>query len=289
MRPSDAETTPEAWRRRMLDRVQRLSPGSGLSRGVDPLGDIRLLLAEKKQWRLRRGRRPMYPQAEDRPGDVVAVVGMRFEAKIVDFPPVRAVVLGSDLNVFAAPMLPTDRGIISFGVCGGLAPKLRAGDCIVASAIYDGKAVWPTDKSWTKRLADLVPKAIVGPILGVDAPVLEVADKARLFKQHGAVAVDMESHLAASLASAHGVPFISVRVVLDDAHCELVASAMAGRRVDGSVSIARVLGALVGRPAEIAPLFRLAARANSARSTLLRLRPLLAESLRRISAAQVGS
>jgi len=205
---------------------------------------------------------------------------MRFEAKIIAFPPVRAVFLGSDLRAFAAPVLPTDQGIISFGVCGGLAPKLRAGDCVVASAIYDGERIWPTDKAWTKRLAELIPNAIVGPILGVDAPVFEAPEKARLFKQHRAVAVDMESHLAASLASVYGVPFISVRVVVDDAHCRVVASAMAGRRADGSVSAAGVLGALAARPTEIVPLIRLAARANSARSTLMRLRPLLADGLR---------
>ncbi|HTR12189.1 MAG TPA: phosphorylase [Roseiarcus sp.] len=211
----------------------------------------------------------------------MAIVGMRFEARIIASPAVRAVFLGSDLSAVAAPVLPTDQGVVSFGVCGGLAPELRAGDCIVASAIYDGERVWPTDRAWTQRLAALIPNAIVAPLLGVDAPVFEVAEKGRLFKRHGAVAVDMESHLAASLASVHGVPFVSVRVVLDDAHCKVVASAMAGRRADGSVSAAGVLAKLGARPGEIAPLVRLAARANSARSTLARLRPLLAAGLRR--------
>jgi len=213
--------------------------------------------------------------------DIVAIVGMRFEARIVASPPVRAVCLGSDLGVFAAPVLPTDRGIVSFGVCGGLSPKLRAGDCVIASSIHGVNQAWPADKAWTKRLAELIPNAVVAPMLGVDAAVSEVKEKRRLFETHGAVAVDMESHLAASIASVHGVPFVSVRVVVDDAYCRVVASAMAGRRADGSVSAAGVLSALGARPTEVVPLIRLAARAHSARSTLMRIRPLLADALRR--------
>lgn len=219
---------------------------------------------------------------DERPGQtsridpgVVAVVGLQFEAKIIAGPAVRAVVLGAEATPLIAMILPTDRGIISFGICGGLAPGLVPGACVIASCVSDGTREWATDKAWTKSLARSIPNAIVGPILGVDAPVLDVASKSRLHKKHGAVAVDMESHVAALAASTHGLPLVAVRAVADDATCALMTVALAGRRADGSVNVAGVLAALRRQPGELAPLIRLAMRTGTARATLVRLRPFL--------------
>jgi hopanoid-associated phosphorylase len=211
--------------------------------------------------------------------NLVAVVGLQFEARIIAGPSVRSVFLGMEAGALAASFLDTDNGVISFGICGGLDPGLRPGDCIVASCILDGKRVWPTDKAWATRLMRAIPGAIHAPILGLDSPVLEVVDKRRLHQRHFAAAVDMESHLAASAASFRGLPFVAVRVVADDARCRLLEIALAGRRSDGSVSASAVLRALLEKPAELAPLIRLAAHAGSARTTLLRLRTLCGDHL----------
>lgn len=205
--------------------------------------------------------------------DIVAVVGLQFEARIIAGPAVRAVVLGASGTPLAALLLPTDRGVISFGICGGLAPGLAPGACVIASSISDGTRAWATDKAWTKCLARSIPNAIVGPILGVDAPIRDISAKSLLHKRHGAVAVDMELHVAALAASAHGLPMAAVRAVADDATCALLATALAGRRADGSVSVAGVLAALRKQPGDLASLIRLAARTGTARATLLRLRP----------------
>ncbi len=206
---------------------------------------------------------------------IVAVVGLQFEARIIAGPAVRAVVLGSAPRPLAALLLPTDRGVISFGVCGGLAPGLAPGACVIASSVSDGARAWTTDRAWTKCLERAIPNAIVGPILGVDSPILDVGAKAILHQRHGAVAVDMESHVAALAASAHGLPLAVVRAVADDATCALLTTALAGRRADGSVNVPGVLAALRRQPGDLAPLIRLAARTGSARATLLRVRPSL--------------
>jgi hypothetical protein len=210
----------------------------------------------------------------------VAVVGLQFEARIIAGPAVRAVVLGSEPIPLVAMLLPTDRGVISFGICGGLSPELASGACVIASSILDGTRAWATDKAWTRSLARSIPNAIVGPILGVDAPVLDVAAKTRLHKRHGAVAVDMESHVAALAANTHGLPLVAVRAVADDATCALLTVALAGRRADGSVNVAGVLAALREKPGDLAPLIRLAVRTGSARATLARLRPILSSDFR---------
>ena len=84
------------------------------------------------------------------------------------------------------------RSIISFGVGGGLAPDLIPGDRVVASAIIDYPAVRPTDPLWSRKLAEMIPDARHGPIMGVNAVVSDPADKRKLHAFTRAVAVDME-------------------------------------------------------------------------------------------------
>lgn len=210
--------------------------------------------------------------------DVVAFVGMRFEARIIAGGSVRAVSLGPrGSNPLVAAIAKSDRGVISFGVCGGLAPELGAGVCIVASRVLDGTRVWPTDRAWSSHLLRSIPEAIEAPILGVDSPVVEVEQKRRLYRRYGAAAVDMESHVAAATASLHGLPFVAIRVIVDDARCKLVRAALAGWRNDGSISAAAVFRALLERPHEFVSLVVLAAKARAAIATLMRLRPLFAD------------
>ena len=211
---------------------------------------------------------------------IVAIVGLKFEARIIAGPSVRAVSRGAtEAGLLDAGVIETDRAIISFGVCGGLAPGLPAGSCVVASCILDGTRVWSTDSAWSAHLLRSIPGAVAAPILGVDDPIIEVAEKGRLYRRHGAAAVDTESHVAASIASLHGLPFAAVRVVVDDARCKLLSVALAGRQTDGSISAKAVFRALLESPGELAPLILLAVRANFARATLMRLRPLFVDGL----------
>lgn len=268
----------EAYPRRMLARVRRLAPKSeifGFERLPSEQGGVTTSSerVRRRSWTSYRNEERWRQVGQADPG-IVAVVGLQFEARIIAGPTVRAVVLGASTPL-AAMLLPTHRGVISFGICGGLSPDLPAGACVIASSISDGKRSWATDKAWTSSLARSIPNAIVGPILGVDAPILDVAVKSKLHQRHGAVAVDMESHVAALAASTHGLPMVAVRAVADDAACALFAAALAGRRSDGSVNVAGVLAALRKKPGELAPLIRLAMRTGSARATLVRLRPIL--------------
>jgi hopanoid-associated phosphorylase len=209
--------------------------------------------------------------AEPTATDILAIVGLRFEARILASRAIRAVFLGADAQSLSAKIIAANRGVVSFGICGGLAPDLRAGACVIASHVHDGKRIWHADAAWSRRLAEAIPDAIIAPILGVDAPVADAAAKGRLYERFGAAVVDMESHLAAAIASAHRLPFAAIRVVADDARCELPDAALAGRRVDGSIDATAVLRALLNNPADLARLIRLAAQTRLARAKLLRL------------------
>ena len=272
--------TVEAYPPQVLTQAERPAPANqtrGAGRWLRASGGLIAVTTFEGQARLGRwtfrGNSERWTPRSAVDSGIVAVVGLRFEARIIAGPAVRAVVLGAARTPLATLLLPTDRGVVSFGICGGLAPGLAPGACVIASSISDGTRAWATDRAWTMWLARSIPNAIVGPILGVDAPILDVAAKSILHKRHGAVAVDMESHVAALAASAHGLPFAAVRAVADDATCALLATALAGRRADGSVNVPGVLAALRRQPRDLAPLIRLAVRTGSARATLIRLRP----------------
>jgi hypothetical protein len=134
---------------------------------------------------------------------VIALVGLAFEARIAAGPGVLVVCRGRETaDLLRLAIGAGCRSIISFGVAGGLAPDLLPGDCVVASAIVDYPAVRPTDPLWSRKLAEMVPDARHGPIVGVNSVVSDPADKRKLHAFTRAVAVDMESHLVARLADA---------------------------------------------------------------------------------------
>jgi adenosylhomocysteine nucleosidase len=204
---------------------------------------------------------------------VIALVGLAFEARIAAGPGVLVICRGRETSDLL--QLATEagcRGIISFGVAGGLAPDLIPGDCVVASAIIDYPALRPTDLLWSHKLADMIPDARHGPIVGVNSVVSDPVDKRRLHALTGAVAVDMESHLVARLAAAHGLAFAAVRVIVDPAHRSVPPAALLAMAPGGSADVSAMVWELLARPSQLSLLMRLAADGLAARNALIRLR-----------------
>jgi hopanoid-associated phosphorylase len=209
---------------------------------------------------------------------VIAFVGMGFEAKIAAGPGVLVVCRDSrrDLaNIIERAVRQGYRGVISFGVAGGLAANLRTGDWVVASAVLDSHVPHVTDAAWSSSLVATIPGATYAPILGVDAPVAEPAMKRELHKTTGACAVDMESHVMGRLAAAHGLAFAAARVIIDPAERALPSAALLGMRPDGGANTWAVLRDVVAQPSQLLSLVRVAVDAFAARAELLRVRRLL--------------
>jgi hopanoid-associated phosphorylase len=210
---------------------------------------------------------------------VVAVTGLAMEARIGQGPEVITISGGGNSEQTAvnlqAAIAAGARGVISFGAAGGLAPHLAPGDCIVPEAVTDGMQHWPTDAAWSKALLAALPQAIRAPLAGVDRPVADAAGKRNLHESTGAAAVDMESHIAAPLAAARGLPFVAFRVIIDPAERSLPAAALVAMRPDGGLDIAAVMASLARQPSQIAQMIRLTLDTRAARSVLLRSRRML--------------
>jgi hopanoid-associated phosphorylase len=223
---------------------------------------------------------PACSDAESAPADrfVIALVGLAFEARIASGPGVVVICRNTESEVAASLNQALKRGcrsIISFGVAGGLAPHLRPGNWVVASAIIDAQHTRPTDPDWSEKILTMIPGAEHKPITGVDYAVAAPDAKRRMHAETGAATVDMESHLVARLASAHGLSFAAVRVVIDPAHRAVPEAALAGMRPDGGTSITAVMRELIAGPSQLSGLLRLAYDGYAARRALRRARRLL--------------
>ncbi len=209
---------------------------------------------------------------------VVAAVGLAFEARIAAGPGVTVLGRGGRGGLAASverAIRQGCRGIISFGIAGGLAHHLKPGAYVVGSSVIDVTGErYPTCPQWSARLLQALPGAIHAPIAGSEGPVAHPAVKRLLHKKTGAAVVDMESHLAARLAASHGIAFVALRVVCDPAHRALPSAALAGMRTDGSTDGLAVLRGLAGRPSTLPGVMLTAIDAAAARANLQRCRKL---------------
>ncbi|MDN7921866.1 phosphorylase [Burkholderia gladioli] len=212
---------------------------------------------------------------------VIAVTGMAFEARIARGEGVETVYAARADRLERALSEAVEggcSGIISFGTAGGLAPDLAPGALVIAEAIDGPFGEVLTDASWNRRLVaalrgtPVVPNLRLGRIAAVGAPVVDAQQKAALHARHGALAVDMESHIAGAFAAARGVPFAVCRAIVDPSWRTLPSAATAGLRDDGTTTILPILRELAKQPSQLGALLKLAGDARAAKTTLIQAR-----------------
>ncbi|MFJ2992943.1 phosphorylase [Pandoraea sp. NPDC087047] len=213
---------------------------------------------------------------------IVVVTGMPFEARIARGDGVRVVcaqntTLAGDLETVIAR--EGARGLVSFGTAGGLIPGVKPGQWVIAHKVIDIPAnahEYVSSMAWGDALRRAMPSALRADVAGVTAPVVTAGDKAALFRESGAAAADMESHIVARVAQAHGLPFVVARVVIDPAERSLPAAALAGMRSDGSTDILGVLRSLAANPLQLPALLRVGHDAGRAKQAMRHGRQIVA-------------
>jgi adenosylhomocysteine nucleosidase len=213
--------------------------------------------------------------------DILAVVGMTREAKILGAVPI--LIGGGDAEALSHQLETLlahgCAGVISFGLCGGLDPALKVGELVVGSAVIDAEGSYETDPEWTQRLSATISGSIVTPFTSTIRPVANAAEKASLRQSTGAGAVDLESYLVGRWAKWFGVKFAILRAVSDDAGRALPHAAQVGLGRDGRPAIGAVLGSLRANPWQVGALIRTALEAEDGFHALERARGLLGPTL----------
>jgi len=213
-----------------------------------------------------------------RSGAIIVVTGLAFEARIAG----GATIVGEDLRHgtrLRTELARGGRGIISFGIGGGLADDLVPGQWIVAASVVSGSGRHRADDGWSQSILRALPGARHAIVAGVDRPVADPETKRMLHQRTGAVIVDTESHLVARLAAAYNVPFAVCRAVVDPVHRVLPAAALLDLRPGGTPNVSAILRSVAARPGQLPMLARLAVDAAIARSALRRARTRLGADL----------
>ena len=179
----------------------------------------------------------------------------------------------------AALSSPGPSLVVSWGLCGGLDPRLRPGDLILGAELISTDGAVRTDEAVTSSLARRLPAAgarvHIERVAAADAPVLTAAAKADLRRASGAAAVDMESLIAGRYALKQQTPFVILRAVADPAGRDLPPVVLKAVDSDGGIDAKAVIRELVRSPGQLAGLGAAARDSGAAFEALKRCGGLL--------------
>ena len=194
---------------------------------------------------------------------LIVACGLRREARIIVGAgrQLSVVIGGGDFGRLEAELTAAADAragiVLSFGLAGALDPSLRAGDIVVDGA-----------PELRERLGLAIPHARVGRIVGSNRIVATAARKRALAAETGAIAADMETHVAARVAAKRFLPFCVLRAISDTADEDLPPAALVGMRPDGGVAMRAVLASLLSSPKQLPALVRTGRQAERALRSL---------------------
>jgi len=164
----------------------------------------------------------------------------------------------------------------STGCAGALAAELVPGDVAVATAIVGNHARgrFETHREHCAHAQRVAERAALhvttGSVLCSPHALATAEQKRAAAVQHGAVAVEMEGASIAAEAAERGIPFVSVRTILDTADAEL---RHAGRFIDprtGAVKPLALAGYLATHPGALVDVLAMQRMVHAAQSSLER-------------------
>ena len=223
---------------------------------------------------------------------IAVICGLKSEAAVVEqvvgAEKIRVDVSGADAGrAYDLVRIACQDGaaaVVSVGVSGGLAPALIPGDLVIGKeVIADDGAKYEADGVLLGAILSGERRderrGATGPLFGSDAIIQSDKHKSALFQNHGALAVDMESHGAARAAAASSTPFIAIRAIADPASRALPKAALNAVAPDGSTRVLHTLTAACRDPKQFPALMKLGGDSQAALKTLRRDLPPIFKSL----------
>ncbi len=130
--------------------------------------------------------------------------------------------------------------------------------------------VLEVDTVWHARLCKCLAGSNIntGPLIQSLRVVAEPADKAKLFRSTGAVAVDMESVAIAQVCKNAGKSFMAIRAIADPAGRSIPAAVIETMDTDGQLSLAKLGQAVLRTPRLLTTLLQLRRDSRAAYATL---------------------
>src|SRR4030095_10900736 len=95
--------------------------------------------------------------------------------------------------------------LIASGFCGGTNDELHPGDLVIAAPASD----------LSKKARRILPDAVIGKIHSADRIIDPAVDRYEIGRQHGAIAIDMETETIARLCTEKAIPVLALRVISD--------------------------------------------------------------------------
>jgi adenosylhomocysteine nucleosidase len=170
--------------------------------------------------------------------------------------------------------------IISSGFGGGLQDDTKAGDIVVGTEILELRQDQGDQITWDSTHKPANPARLngsdmreirvhYGKLVTTDEMVLRAANKARLGRATGALAVDMETSAVAAVCAARRTDFLAVRCITDQVHEDLP-DEFNDFFVLGQLRPDRVFSSCARDPRILADLARLGYRAKNSGAKLAR-------------------
>lgn len=164
--------------------------------------------------------------------------------------------------------------LISWGCAAALDPQLKPGDLIIANQVITQNGTIASPYPWIKDIEALVPKQLPVSYTQLASHfglISSTSDKARLYAETSAAALDMESAGVAATAKDANLPFIAIRAIADPSAMSLPNAISKALNPDGKVELSVLLRHIIVHPLEIFALIKLGLHFQAARKTLTKV------------------
>ncbi|MBX7146769.1 MAG: hypothetical protein K1X44_05620 [Alphaproteobacteria bacterium] len=147
------------------------------------------------------------------------------------------------------------KGLLSFGLAGGLTPEIKSGDIIIPDQVLTKNDMFTTDYIWHQNIVRYLSVNNLSikqnKLLGSDIPLISVEQKKSMHDIFNVSCVDMESHHVARVAQQAKLPFLVIRVIIDTYNDQMPSFIIKAMQQDGTITIIPLFKGIMVEPTSI--------------------------------------